>query len=210
MKLKAQGKLKFYCAPCRKQCRDGHGFSQHCETLKHLEKMKEFSENPDKFLNEWSEEFEAGFLKVLRDLKVSGQSVSTKKIYSKFLSDPGNTKITATRWDHIDSFLREMKEKGKLFEDEQGELSEELSEKKNEREEREEDLGEKAAKRAKSLGLWKEAPKSTVRIDDRMVKLQIKGVVKAAPVKTVQAETIAGLFMEDEEDEEDGEDYPPS
>ena len=108
------GKLRFYCAACRKQCRDGHGFKQHCETPKHLAEMQAFSADPDKFLNLWSFEFERGFIEVVKARKNAGQPLNVKKVYSQLLSDSEATKISGTRWNKIDDFLREAESRNLL------------------------------------------------------------------------------------------------
>ena len=102
------GKLRYYCAACRKQCRDSHGFKQHCETPKHLSAMQEFSADPQKFLNQWSTEFEQGFIEVVKSRKIAGQPLTARKIYAQLLADPEATKISGTRWNTLEAFVKEV------------------------------------------------------------------------------------------------------
>ena len=65
IKARGLGKLKFYCQMCQKQCRDANGFKCHVASEGHLRQMELFMEDPEKMLNEFSDEFEKKFLRLL-------------------------------------------------------------------------------------------------------------------------------------------------
>ena len=53
-------RLKFWCQMCSKQCRDENGFKCHQATDGHLRMMALFGEDPDKFMDTFSADFERG------------------------------------------------------------------------------------------------------------------------------------------------------
>ncbi|TRY94519.1 hypothetical protein DNTS_003544 [Danionella cerebrum] len=67
-RIKAKGlqKLRWYCQMCQKQCRDENGFKCHCMSESHQRQLLLASENPNRFLSYFSEEFKGDFLELLR------------------------------------------------------------------------------------------------------------------------------------------------
>ena len=59
-RIKAKGlqKLRWYCQMCQKQCRDENGFKCHTMSESHQRQMGIFSESSQKFMDEFSKEFE--------------------------------------------------------------------------------------------------------------------------------------------------------
>ena len=50
---------------CEKQCRDENGFKQHGTSEAHLRQMALFAANPERFMDQFSAEFEKGFIELL-------------------------------------------------------------------------------------------------------------------------------------------------
>ena len=67
-KIKSKGlqKLRWYCQMCQKQCRDENGFKCHTSSESHQRQLLLFADNPNKFLGEYSYEFERDFMNLLR------------------------------------------------------------------------------------------------------------------------------------------------
>jgi hypothetical protein len=67
-RIKAKGlcKLRWYCQLCSKQCRDENGFKCHQMSDSHRRQMELFGENPDKVVDQFSQEFEESFLEHMR------------------------------------------------------------------------------------------------------------------------------------------------
>ena len=58
-------KLRWYCQMCQKQCRDENGFKCHASSEAHLRQMKLFSENAHSVVDNFSQDFERGYLETL-------------------------------------------------------------------------------------------------------------------------------------------------
>ena len=97
---------------CKKQCKDGNGFKCHCNTEHHKQLMKLLAENPQYYINKYSEEFEASFLSLLRS-KYLNTSVDASKVYSQFAYDKYNVKLNSTKWTTLTSFLQYLADTGK-------------------------------------------------------------------------------------------------
>ncbi|KAF3705260.1 DNA/RNA-binding protein KIN17 Binding to curved DNA KIN, antigenic determinant of recA protein [Channa argus] len=67
-RIKAKGlqKLRWYCQMCQKQCRDENGFKCHCMSESHQRQLLLASENPNRFMDYFSDEFKNDFLELLR------------------------------------------------------------------------------------------------------------------------------------------------
>ncbi|KAA8580369.1 hypothetical protein FQN60_005904, partial [Etheostoma spectabile] len=66
IKSKGLQKLRWYCQMCQKQCRDENGFKCHCMSESHQRQLLLASEDPNKFMDHFSDEFKNEFLELLR------------------------------------------------------------------------------------------------------------------------------------------------
>uniref|UniRef100_A0A671XVV4 Kin17 DNA and RNA binding protein n=1 Tax=Sparus aurata TaxID=8175 RepID=A0A671XVV4_SPAAU len=66
IKSKGLQKLRWYCQMCQKQCRDENGFKCHCMSESHQRQLLLASEDPNKFMDYFSDEFKNEFLELLR------------------------------------------------------------------------------------------------------------------------------------------------
>ena len=112
-RIKAKGlqKLKWYCQMCNKQCRDENGFKCHKMSESHQRQMKLFSSNPGKFMNQFSREFERGFMQIFR-LK-GGRRVKANEVYQDYIKDRHHFHMNATVWSTLTGFVMYLGRTGK-------------------------------------------------------------------------------------------------
>ena len=129
---------------CQKQCRDENGFKVcaiyflaltrpdssnslnlqcHCMSEGHQRMMKVFKENPHKFLDSFSKEFEQSFLTLLKR-RWPNKRVFANKVYNEFIQDRHHTHMNATIWTTLTEFIMYLGKMGKVEADqtEKGEL----------------------------------------------------------------------------------------
>lgn len=87
MKAKGLQKLKYYCQSCKKQCRDANGFKCHTMSEGHLRQMEIFGQNPDKFVQGYSLEFETGFFEVLKRCHGPRTRVAATVVYNEYITN---------------------------------------------------------------------------------------------------------------------------
>ena len=117
IKAKGLGRLKWYCQMCQKQCRDENGFKCHATSESHLRQMELFAQNPEHYLNELSNEFETGFLKLL-SRRFNTTSVDANKVYNEYIQDKEHSHMNATKWETLSGFVQYLGRTGKVRVDE--------------------------------------------------------------------------------------------
>jgi len=77
-RIKAKGlqKLRWYCQMCQKQCRDENGFKCHLMSESHQRQLLLVAENPDKFIDAFSQTFLDDFMDLLR------RQYGTKRVHA--------------------------------------------------------------------------------------------------------------------------------
>lgn len=110
IKAKGLGKLKWFCQMCNKQCRDDNGFKCHKLSEAHQRQMTLFIDNPEPFMNAFSEEFLAGYLFILKHQ--GGRAVNANKVYKEYISDKQHVHMNATIWDTLSTFVKFLGKKG--------------------------------------------------------------------------------------------------
>lgn len=95
-KLKSKGlqRLRWYCQPCEKQCRDENGFKCHVNSESHLRQMMVVGEDPRKAFNEYSKQFQRDFLQLLRTSH-STKMVQINHFYQEYIA---NKEVSSTEW----------------------------------------------------------------------------------------------------------------
>lgn len=113
-KIKAAGlqKLKFYCQMCQKQCRDANGFKCHTESEAHQRNMLLFAESGKKIMDQFSREFEGGFLDIVRR-SYNQKRVHANVVYNEYIKDRNHIHMNATRWVTLTSFVLYLGKSGK-------------------------------------------------------------------------------------------------
>ncbi|KAH7387191.1 hypothetical protein KP509_16G010000 [Ceratopteris richardii] len=97
---------------CQKQCRDENGFKCHCMSESHQRQMQVFGDNPNRFINGYSEEFERSFLEhVKRSHRFS--RVAATVLYNEYISDRHHVHMNATQWATLTEFVKYLGRTGK-------------------------------------------------------------------------------------------------
>lgn len=158
-RIKAKGltKLRWYCQMCGKACRDENGFKCHLTSEGHRRQMEIFGQAPDKIVDEYSREFEQGFLEHLRRAHPFSRVAATV-VYNEFIADRHHIHMNSTKWLTLTDFVKYLGKKGICRVDEtpkgwfmsliHRDPAEELSEKKRHRRERAELEDEQRHERA--------------------------------------------------------------
>eukprot|EP00250_Pteridium_aquilinum_P017461 c23639_g1_i1 orf=134-1447(+) len=113
-RIKAKGlqKLRWYCQMCQKQCRDENGFKCHCMSESHQRQMMVFGDNPHRFVDGFSEEFETSFLEhVKRSHRFS--RVAATVLYNEYISDRHHVHMNSTEWATLTDFVKYLGRTGK-------------------------------------------------------------------------------------------------
>ncbi|ELR13368.1 zinc-finger dna-binding family protein [Acanthamoeba castellanii str. Neff] len=113
-RIKAKGlqKLRWYCQMCEKQCRDENGFKCHTSSESHQRQMAIFSDNPNKFLDEFSVEFEDSFIRHLRH-RHGTKRVHANLVYAELIRDRNHLHMNATKWTSLTEFVKYLGRTGK-------------------------------------------------------------------------------------------------
>ena len=106
-KMKAKGlqKLRWYCQMCQKQCRDENGFKCHTMSESHQRQLLLFAENPDKYLDSFSEEFSKGYLSLLKR-QFGTKRVMANNVYQEYIHDKDHIHMNATQWETLTDFVK--------------------------------------------------------------------------------------------------------
>eukprot|EP01038_Epipyxis_sp_PR26KG_P013437 gene13437-18016_t len=110
-------RLKWYCQMCQKQCRDENGFKCHTASEGHLRQMRVFAENPHNILDEFSREFERGYLEILSH-RHGTKRVLANKVYQEYIADKQHIHMNATRWTTLTGLCMHLGREGKAVVDE--------------------------------------------------------------------------------------------
>ncbi|KAG1953531.1 KIN17-like protein [Pimephales promelas] len=106
-RIKAKGlqKLRWYCQMCQKQCRDENGFKCHCMSESHQRQLLLASENPNQFMNYFSEEFKSEFLELLRR-RFGTKRVHNNIVYNEYISHREHIHMNSTQWETLTDFTK--------------------------------------------------------------------------------------------------------
>lgn len=115
-RIKAKGlqRLRWYCQMCQKQCRDENGFKCHLTSEGHLRQMQIFGENPDKFVDEFSQEFEKDFLEHMKTCHRTTR-VQANYVYNEYIKDRHHVHMNSTKWLTLTDFVKHLGRTGKCF-----------------------------------------------------------------------------------------------
>jgi DNA/RNA-binding protein KIN17 len=97
---------------CSKQCRDQNGFKCHLTSESHQRQLLLFAENQNSYLRQFSSEFEAQFMHILRNTYGS-KRVRANEVYQEYIKDKGHIHMNATVWHTLTGFLMYLGESGK-------------------------------------------------------------------------------------------------
>ncbi|CAH2275552.1 Hypothetical predicted protein [Pelobates cultripes] len=105
IKSKGLQKLRWYCQMCQKQCRDENGFKCHCMSESHQRQLLLASENPDQFMDYFSDEFRTEFLELL-SRRFGTKRVHNNIVYNEYISHREHIHMNATQWETLTDFTK--------------------------------------------------------------------------------------------------------
>ncbi|XP_008108456.2 DNA/RNA-binding protein KIN17 [Anolis carolinensis] len=105
IKSKGLQKLRWYCQMCQKQCRDENGFKCHCMSESHQRQLLLASENPQQFMDYFSQEFRNDFLELLRR-RFGTKRVHNNIVYNEYISHREHIHMNATQWETLTDFTK--------------------------------------------------------------------------------------------------------
>lgn len=113
IQIKAKGlqKIKYYCEMCKKQCRDANGFKCHIESESHQRQALIVAENPEKFVNEFSQQFMDGFLYILKT-RYRSTKVLANTVFQEYIKERDHIHMNGTRWTTLNDFGQWMDQQG--------------------------------------------------------------------------------------------------
>jgi DNA/RNA-binding protein KIN17 len=117
-KMKAKGlqKLRWYCQMCEKQCRDENGFKCHTTSESHQRQLLLFAESEDKFLDQFSKDFEDGYLYLLKRCHGT-KRVFANAIYQDYIHERDHIHMNSTKWLTLTEFVQHLGKSGKCVVD---------------------------------------------------------------------------------------------
>lgn len=106
-KIKAKGlqKLRWYCQMCQKQCRDENGFKCHTSSESHQRQLLIFADNADKYIDEFSKEFQEGYCELLKR-QFGTKRVNANRVYQDYISDRNHLHMNSTQWETLTEFVK--------------------------------------------------------------------------------------------------------
>lgn len=112
-KIKAKGlqKIKYYCEMCKKQCRDDNGFKCHIMSESHQRQALIVSENPDKFVGEYSKQFMDGFMYILK-ARYRTKRILANTVFQEYIKERDHIHMNGTRWTSLTEFANWLGENG--------------------------------------------------------------------------------------------------
>ena len=98
MKSKGLQRLRWWCEPCQKQCRDANGFKCHVQSESHVRNLQIVGEDPKKYINNFSNDFQRDFVNLLRTAH-NEKWISANKFYNEYIRDKEHvhSKLNPTR-----------------------------------------------------------------------------------------------------------------
>ncbi|AMD21048.1 HEL233Cp [Eremothecium sinecaudum] len=110
MKMRGLQKLRFYCQLCMKQCRDDNGYRAHLKSPSHL---KRASKVTSKDIDDYTQQFEYEFLKLLR-LGHGEKKIEANKFYNEYIQDKHHIHMNVTRFTSLTKFIQHLSKTGKI------------------------------------------------------------------------------------------------
>ena len=115
IRIKAKGlqKLRWYCQPCEKQCRDENGYKCHVMTEGHQRQLLLIAENPEKVIGMHSDTFKELFLKLLKR-RFNTRRVLATSVYNEYIQDKDHLHMNATQWHTLTDFVKHLGREGEV------------------------------------------------------------------------------------------------
>ncbi|KAF2496945.1 hypothetical protein BU16DRAFT_429875, partial [Lophium mytilinum] len=164
MKSKGLQRLRWYCQVCEKQCRDANGFKCHVQSESHVRQMHVVGEDPKKYIEQFSREFQHDFIQLLRTSH-GEKAVNINHFYQSYIGNKEHTHMNATKWPSLTEFAKYLGREGicNVSEDEKGALMVAWR-----------DVSPAAVKRREQLREMELADAETERHEERMMKRMLE------------------------------------
>ncbi|KAF1943284.1 zinc finger protein-like protein RTS2 [Clathrospora elynae] len=111
MKSKGLQRLRWWCEPCQKQCRDANGFKCHVQSEVHVRQMAAVGEDPKKYISNYSKDFQADFVNLLRTAH-GEKFISANRFYNEYIRDKEHVHMNATKWSSLLEFTKHLGREG--------------------------------------------------------------------------------------------------
>lgn len=111
MKSKGLQRLRWYCQACQRQMRDENGFKCHVASESHVRNMMTIGEDPRKAINDFSRQFQRDFIQLLRTGH-GEKNINANHFYQEYISNKEHVHMTATRWNSLTEFCKELGRQG--------------------------------------------------------------------------------------------------
>ncbi|XP_042167683.1 DNA/RNA-binding protein KIN17 isoform X4 [Oncorhynchus tshawytscha] len=112
-RIKAKGlqKLRWYCQMCQKQCRDENGFKCHCMSESHQRQLLLASEDPNKIMDNFSQEFKNDFIELIKR-RFGTKRVQNNIVYNEYINDREHVHMNSTQWETLTEFTKWLGKEG--------------------------------------------------------------------------------------------------
>lgn len=178
-RLKSKGlqRLRWYCQVCEKQCRDANGFKMHTQSEGHVRQMLVVGEDPKKYINQYSDEFQKDFLQLLKTGHGEKQ-VQINQFYQGYIANKEHIHMNATKWPSLTEFAKHLGREGfcRVEENEKGFHISWI------------DNSPDALRRQEALRRKEAQDQGDEEIEQRMIREQIKRAEQAAGKRDGEAE----------------------
>ncbi|OAK98574.1 zinc finger protein-like protein RTS2 [Phaeosphaeriaceae sp. SRC1lsM3a] len=111
MKSKGLQRLRWWCEPCQKQCRDANGFKCHVQSETHVRQLAVVGEDPRKYINNFSNDFQRDFVALLRTAH-NEKWIGANKFYNEYIRDKEHVHMNATKWPSLTEFVKHLGREG--------------------------------------------------------------------------------------------------
>ncbi|TVY22998.1 KIN17-like protein [Lachnellula hyalina] len=112
-KLKSKGlqRLRWYCQVCERQCRDENGFKMHTQSESHVRQMLLVGEDPKKYINNYSNQFQRDFLQLLRTSH-GEKKVQLNHFYQEYIGNKEHVHMNSTKWPSLTEYAKHLGREG--------------------------------------------------------------------------------------------------
>ncbi|KAL4728471.1 hypothetical protein ACLX1H_005218 [Fusarium chlamydosporum] len=177
MKAKGLQRLRWYCQPCEKQCRDANGFKQHTMSESHVRQMLLVGEDPKKYINEYTKQFLSDFLLLLRTGHGEKQ-VHINHFYQEYIANKEHIHMNSTKFSSLTDLAKHLGREGicRVEETEKGIHISWI------------DKSPEALRRQDALRRKEAQDQGNEELEQRMIREQIKRAQAAAGVNNEEKE----------------------
>ncbi|EEP79303.1 hypothetical protein UREG_04149 [Uncinocarpus reesii 1704] len=112
-RLKSKGlqRLRWYCQVCQRQMRDENGFKCHTQSESHVRQMLLVGEDPKKYIQGYSNDFQKDFIQLLKTSHGEKQ-VQINHFYQEYIANKEHIHMNATKWSSLTEFAKYLGREG--------------------------------------------------------------------------------------------------